>query len=190
MIALFGVKTRPDDLDDLELLRAASSADEAAAAFFKRFHNSVLAFLSRMVGRDDAELDDLVQATFLSALDNAERFEGRSQVRTWLLGIAANKARTHRRGSGRRRTALAAVPEERSKFPSPSDGVKRSQLMERLSTAMATLGDKEREAFFLCDVEGIGGHVAADTLGVPQGTMWRRLHDARSKLRKALEGER
>lgn len=191
VIALFGAKKRLEELDDLELLRAAATADEAAAAaFFKRFHGAVLAFLSRMIGRDDPELDDLVQATFLSALDSAERFEGRSQVRTWLLGIAANKARTHRRGAGRRRTALAAVPEETSKIPSPSDGVKREQLRERLAEAVDRLSPREREAFLLCDVEGIGGSVAAETLGVPPGTMWRRLHDARSKLRTALEGDR
>lgn len=189
VIGLFTQK-RPDELDDLALLRAAATGDEpAATAFFKRFHDSVLGFLSRMIGRDDPELDDLVQATFLSALDAADRFEGRSQVRTWVLGIAANKARTHRRGAGRRRTALAAIPEESSKVPSPSDGVKREQLRERLAAAVDKLSAREREAFLLCDVEGIGGNVAAETLGVPQGTMWRRLHDARGKLRKALEGE-
>ena len=190
MIAAVSPK-RPDELDDLALMRAAATGDEAAAAaFFKRFHGSVLGFLSRMIGRDDPELDDLVQATFLTALDSAERFEGRSQVRTWVLGIAANKARTHRRGAGRRRTALAAIPEETQKIPSPSDGVKREQLRERLATAVDGLSAREREAFLLCDVEGVGGNVAAETLGVPQGTMWRRLHDARAKLRKALAGER
>lgn len=198
VIALLGAKKRPEELDDLELLRAASSDDvtsaAAAAALFKRFHDPVLGFLSRLVGRDDAELDDLVQATFLSALDAAPRFEGRSQVKTWLLGIAANKARTHRRGAGRRRTALAAVPVDgegmAAKPPSPSDGVKREQLRERLADAIERLSAKEREAFLLCDVEGVGGGAAAETLGVPQGTMWRRLHDARAKLRKSLEGDR
>jgi RNA polymerase sigma-70 factor (ECF subfamily) len=186
-------QNRPDELDDLALLRAAAAGDEhAAAAFFKRFHDPVLAFLSRLVGRDDLEIDDLVQATFLSALDAAERFEGRSQVRTWVLGIAANKARTHRRGSGRRRTAFAALPSDaqQQRPPSPSDGVKREQLRARLAAAVDTLSAREREAFLLCDVEGIGGSVAAETLGVPQGTMWRRLHDARSKLKRALAGER
>ena len=189
-IALLTQK-RPEELDDLALLRAAAAGDEASATvFFKRFHDPVIGFLSRMLGRDDPELDDLVQATFLSALDSAGRFEGRSQVRTWVLGIAANKARTHRRGAGRRRTALAAVPEETSKIPSPSDGVKREQLRERLAAAVDGLSAREREAFLLCDVEGVGGNVAAETLGVPQGTMWRRLHDARNKLKQALAGER
>ncbi len=178
-------------MDDLALLQAAAKGDPAAAGvFFRRFHDPVLAFLSRLVGRDDAEIDDLVQQTFLAALDAATTFEGRSQVKTWILGIAANKARDHRRKSGRRRTALSDVPQSASKPPSPSDGVKREQLRERLATALERLSAREREAFLLCDVEGIAGNIAADTLGVPQGTMWRRLHDARAKLRLALVGER
>jgi RNA polymerase sigma-70 factor (ECF subfamily) len=184
-------QAQASELDDLGLLRAAAAgSQQAAAAFFKRFHDPVLAFLSRMLGRDDAELDDLVQATFLTALDAADRFEGRSQVKTWLLGIAANKARTHRRGAGRRRVGLAEVPDENARPPSPSNAVKRRQLRERMNDAMDRLSEKEREAFLLCDVEGIAGATAAETLGVPQGTMWRRLHDARVKLRAALEGER
>ena len=59
-----------------------------------------------------------------------------------------------------------------------------------MTEAMDKLSEKEREAFLLCDVEGVAGSVAAETLGVPQGTMWRRLHDARTKLRAALEGDR
>ncbi len=182
-----------DDLDDLALLRAAAAGDDraAAAAFFKRFHGPVLAFLSRLVGRDDPELDDLVQATFLSALDGADRFEARAQVRTWLFGIAVNKARTHRRGAGRRNTKLAALGAEIPARPtSPSGKVSRRELLDRVGAAVERLSPIEREAFVLCDVEGVGGQRAADTLGVPAGTMWRRLHDARSKLREALKGER
>ena len=187
--------TPMEELDDLGLLRAASDGDpRAAAVFFKRFHNAVLAFLSRMIGRDDPELDDIIQATFLTALDAADRFEGRSQVKTWLLGIAANKARTHRRSAGRRRTALVAVVVEGAAAPgalrSPSGEVARRQLLDRVSEAVDKLSAREREAFLLCDVEGLGGQIAADTVGVPAGTMWRRLHDARTKLRASLRSER
>jgi RNA polymerase sigma-70 factor (ECF subfamily) len=180
-----------DELSDVELLRIAADGDgRAASLFFKRFHDPVLGFLSRLVGRDDPDLDDLVQATFLAALDSANRFEGRSQLRTWLLGIAANKARTHRRGAGRRSNALSALAHEKNPLPpTPSDGVRRKQLIERVSAAIETLPDLEREAFMLCDVEGLGGVGAAETVGVRQGTMWRRLHDARKKLRTALSSE-
>jgi RNA polymerase sigma-70 factor (ECF subfamily) len=184
---------RPHELDDLALLRAAASGEDkaAATAFFKRFHGPVLAFLSRLVGRNDPDLDDLVQATFLSALDSAGRFEGRSQVRTWLFGIAVNKARTYRRGAGRRHNKLEALGAEIPARPtSPSGKVSRRELLDQVGAAVDKLSPIEREAFVLCDIEGVGGQRAAETLGVPAGTMWRRLHDARSKLRDALKGER
>jgi DNA-directed RNA polymerase specialized sigma24 family protein len=47
-----------------------------------------------------------------------------------------------------------------------------------------------RVVFVMCDVEQVAGVDAAVALGIPPGTVWRRLHDARTRMRAALGGER
>jgi len=44
----------------------------------------------------------------------------------------------------------------------------------------------------LCDLEGLKGTDAARALGIPEGTVWRRLHEARTRLRAfvGMEGDR
>jgi RNA polymerase sigma-70 factor (ECF subfamily) len=64
--------------------------------------------LGRLVGRG-ADLDDLVQETYLRAWRALPRFRGESRFSTWLLRIATNTARTWRRG----RKPIASLPAER-----------------------------------------------------------------------------
>ena len=61
-------------------------------------------------------------------------------------------------------------------------------LEERSDTALQNLPTEQREAFVLCDVEGLGGKEAATVLHVPDGTLYRRLFEARRALRSVLEG--
>jgi RNA polymerase sigma factor (sigma-70 family) len=180
---------RPAD-DDEALVGAIAQGDAAAlAALFDRHQQAVFRFCSRLAG-GDAEVDDLVQRTFLEAWRGAPGFRRQSAVRTWLFGIAANLARHHARSEMRRGAFLASVREQPSdEGARPDHHAERREQWARLSRAAEELPHALRVAFALCDVEGISGVEAARALGVPEGTLWRRLHEARKKLREALAGE-
>jgi RNA polymerase sigma-70 factor (ECF subfamily) len=60
--------------------------------------------------------------------------------------------------------------------------------MARLKAAMEGLPHDLREVFVMCDLEEIRGVDAARVLDIREGTLWRRLHEARKALREALEG--
>jgi RNA polymerase sigma-70 factor, ECF subfamily len=197
-------------IDDAALLRACAARDKAAVELlFHRHHKGLRAFLGRLVGRDCAELDDLVQQTFLVAVANAARFSGRSSVRTWIYGIAANKARDHHRRvssprNGRRvnddaatararceeadavqmekRTPVCSAP----RAPGAGDALISKQAAAELLRAVSMLSGSQRDAFVLCEVNGLAGADAAAKLGVPTGTLWRWLSEARAQLRKVL----
>src|SRR5207302_1597733 len=62
----------------------------------------------------------------------------------------------------------------------------RGELVTRCGVAMAELPHHLREAFVLCDVEDMSGRDAAAALGVREGTVWRRVHEARRAVREAL----
>jgi len=180
----------PDEMSDEALVAACAVGDVASlGALYDRHHKAVYHFLSRLAGCDGRDLDDLAQNTFLEAHRSARTYQGRAPVRPWLFGIAANVVRHHVRGEIRRRALHLAAGERSPNGPVPPDAsVERRQLVERLGAALSDLPHDLRVAFVLCDVEGVPGVEAARAVGVPEGTLWRRLHEARKALRAALDG--
>jgi RNA polymerase sigma-70 factor (ECF subfamily) len=69
----------------------------------------------------------------------------------------------------------------------PDSLVEHRQLLRRLETALADLPHQLRVVFVLCAVEEVPGKEAAHVLGIREGTLWRRLHEARTALREAVE---
>src|SRR5262245_40826862 len=80
------------DTSDVALFRWIAAGDKHAMQFLFARHNvRVFRFLARFVG-DKSAAEDLVSEVFLDVWRQAGRFQGRSQVTTWLLAIARNKA--------------------------------------------------------------------------------------------------
>src|SRR5262245_43687878 len=119
-------------LDDVALLAVCATGNRfAVAAFLNRFSSSVAKFVSRMVGGGNPDLDDLVQNTFIAAVESANRFAQHSTVRTWLLGIAANQARMYLRAHHRKAHAVAKLSElPLPMIDSPEIRLQRQQLVE------------------------------------------------------------
>jgi RNA polymerase sigma-70 factor (ECF subfamily) len=189
LVPLRRVAGETADLSDEALLAACATGDAAAlGALFDRFHVAVYRFASRLPTTDELARDDLVQATFLAVQRTAGKFRGGSSVRTWILGVAANVAR-HQLRSERRRRAHQAAFVERAGEPAPTRPdaeAERRELWARIARALETMPHDQQVAFILCDLEQVPGVEAARALGVPEGTLWRRLHHARRAVRAAL----
>jgi RNA polymerase sigma-70 factor (ECF subfamily) len=121
---------------------------------------------------------------------SARGYSGRAAVGTWIISVALNVARHHARSETRRRTAMAAVAHAtiEGQAHRPDDRASHRQSLERLRVGIEELPYDFRVVFLLCDLEGLKGTDAARALGIPEGTVWRRLHEARTRLR-ALVGE-
>ena len=189
VLMLRPVRSVVDEMTDEAIVAACASGDTAALGLlFDRFHKDVVRFLSRLLGSDHRELDDLAQATFLEVWRAAGRFARKSTVKSWILAIAHNLARHHLRSESRRKTALSLLEHRPQKTArSQEDEVGDHLLLERLARALKTLDPLRRTAFVMCDLEEISGVDAANALGVRPGTLWRRLHEARKQLKRALE---
>jgi RNA polymerase sigma-70 factor (ECF subfamily) len=175
---------------DEALLASCAKGDTAAlGALFDRHQSVVYRFLGRLSGTDARDLDDLVQATFLEVHRSASNFRGGSAVKSWILGVALNITRHHVRSEVRRKAMLSSYAESpKSDSARPDESAERRQLMMRLYQALDKLPKEQREIFVLCDLEEVRGVEAAKILQVPEGTIWRRLHEARKALRAVLEG--
>jgi RNA polymerase sigma-70 factor (ECF subfamily) len=174
------------EMSDEALVAACATGDRTARGLlFERHVDAVHRFVARMRGSDSAAVDDLVQATFVAAFHAAARFRG-GGVRAWLYGIGANLTRSYARREIRRKHALDAVAE----LDHPVhdlDPVDR-HVLAQLPAALAALPHDLRAVFVLVDLEEQRGIDAAAALGIPEGTLWKRLFRARRALRAALDG--
>lgn len=178
-------EARVEDLTDEGLVAACATDDRAARALlFERYVDAVHRFVRRMRAADPDCVDDLVQATFLAAFQAAAKFRG-GNVRGWLFGIACNQVRGYARTEIRRKRALESVADF-----APTPRASDPMLAVRLPAAIAALPHDLRAAIVLVDLEGERGHEAAAVLGIPTGTLWRRVFEARQALRAAIGGAR
>ena len=179
------------NLASADLVAACATGDRLALGeLFERFSGPVYRFLSRLVGAQKESLDDLVQATFLQVLQSAAKYRQEAAVQTWIFAIAANVVRHHCRSEGRRRSLLQRA-EFQTQEPArcPTREVERRLLLGQLLDALPTLPPDLRTAFVMCEVEEIPGPEVARSLNWPEGTLWRRLHEARQLLRQQLNDE-
>jgi RNA polymerase sigma-70 factor (ECF subfamily) len=177
---------RVDELGDEALAAACATGDHAAQGLmFERHVDAVYRFIARMHAADAEAIDDLVQATFIAAFHNAGQFRG-AKLQSWLFGIASNVLRTYVRREVSRKRVASAVALEGDSHAEPART--ESSDVEKLRSAIAALPRKLREALVLVDLEGETGAAAASALRISEGTLWRRIAEARAALREALGG--
>jgi RNA polymerase sigma-70 factor (ECF subfamily) len=129
----------------------------------------------------------LVHDVFVSLPSILHKFEPGRSLGSFLLSIAANRARHHVRAASRRRRLAERLADEPAHAPeSPEQDVERRRLARALQQALDLLPIDLRVAFVLCEVEAVGSREAAEILGVPEGTVRRRLFQARERLRAQL----
>jgi len=184
---------RPPDrsqLSDQALLGACAAGDNLGLQeLFRRHADRVHGVLCRLRCVERKDLDDLVQTTFIEVQRSARRFDARASVGTWIVGIALNVMRQYVRSEHRRRVAMSAVAElpRLTASKDPHDRIAHRQDLARLQRKFAALPSRLRVVFTLVDLEGGSGVEVARALKLPEGTVWSRLHQARERLREAVD---
>ncbi len=143
---------------------------------------------------------DLVQETFLQALESADSFAGRSLERTWLIGILRHKIVDHFRRAARQAT-LGNMTGADAEFDhrghwkvgpaawrgDPSRDIETREFWEVFGQCLSKLPSGLSDAFFLRELDGLTSEAVQELLGISPANLWARLHRARSQLRKCLE---
>lgn len=144
----------------------------------------VFAVCLRMLRDREAALE-ATQETFITVFRKADRFSGRAAFSTWLYRVAINTSYDLARRARRHR--VESLPEGHDPTdPSSEDGYASAELRPELERALASLPPEFRAAVVLADVEGLGLHTVAESLGVPVGTVKSRLFRGRRLLAEAL----
>ena len=164
---------RPERPTDVVLLRACAEGDRAALGeLFDRHAESLTAFLTRLTGVREHEVDDLVQETFLAVFRSAASYADGASVKTWLFAVGANVARDRVRKASRLSLLRARFARWQSGVESrgPERLMQQTEAVRALAAAMAELPADLRTAFVMCDVEQLPGVEVAAALELPTGT--------------------
>src|SRR3954453_7637292 len=197
--------------DDAELLRRLRAGDERA---FGAIVPESPALLLRVAGSfvtTHASAEECVQEAWLAAIRGLEGFEGRSRLRTWVVGIVVNIARRRAQRDGRS-VSWADVEDESGptvdprRFRSPGEpyaggwteqGAPRGwepegvllagEAMELLARGLAELPARQRAVVTLYDVHGLTAEEVCAVLELSPGNQRVLLHRGRARLRQLLE---
>lgn len=148
---------------------------------FEDCYEAVYRYAARRVPPEAVQ--DIVSDTFLAGWRRHRELKG--EPLPWLLGIARRSAANNRRSRARR----DALHERLSAEPAATKEIQLGVEDPRLAAALATLAERDREALMLIAWEGLEHRAAARVLGCSTGAFTVRLHRARRRLARALDGE-
>ena len=173
-----------DDPDE-DLVRRVGLGDPAAIqAMVARKLPRMLALAQRMLG-DPVEAEDVAQEAMLRAWRQAPRWSpGKAKFDTWLHRVGLNLC--YDRLRRRREIATDAPPERADEGPAPDRGLLAAETGQRVSAALATLAERQREAIVLCHYQELSNIEAASLMGVSVEALESLLSRGRRALRQAL----
>ena len=143
--------------------------------------------------------EDVAQDTFVTFIESAPRFEGRSHVRTWLFGILYKKVAGARRGLRRDEEMddIDDVFEQRfddagswTRPPRPVDArVYEAEVRQGIDDCLDRVPTQQRMAFVLREIEGMDTEEICKVLEVTRTNLGVLLHRVRNRLRECLEAK-
>ncbi|MGH9629424.1 MAG: RNA polymerase sigma factor [Bryobacteraceae bacterium] len=173
----------------LDLLERARRGDSAAFERLMGMHERrVLRLALRLAGHlEDAQ--DISQDVFLKLHRELGRFREAPDLAAWLTRVTVNTSRDYKRK--KKRSRLVPIDDApaawQSSLPSPERIARQSQDVDMLQAGLETLGQGERVAIVLREIEGLSTSEVASTLGLAESTVRVQICTARVKLRKFFD---
>jgi RNA polymerase sigma-70 factor, ECF subfamily len=197
------------DAADAARLAGLRAGDERAfAAFVDEFSPRMLK-LARVYLTGTALAEEAVQEAWIVVLETLDRFEGRSSLSTWILGITVNVARARGRHESRSRPFSAVstddepiidpdrfLPADHERWPGhwaiapvpwPERALETAQAAQVIRETVAGLPRMQRAVITLRDMIGCPPEETCNALGLTDNNQRVLLHRARTKVRAALE---
>lgn len=183
-----GRSEKPDD----ELIAAIVAGDlSALGELYDRYAQDVWRATNRILG-GSGDAEDVVHTVFVKLPEIAASYDGRSNARPWLIGIAAHIAWRQRRGAGRFFRMLDSFASTASSTVdlNPEREVSAREDVVQFERALETLSPSKRIVFILVEIEGLTSEEVGRALLLPAATVRTRLHHARRELDKLMSSEK
>jgi RNA polymerase sigma factor (sigma-70 family) len=149
---------------------------------YRREMASVYALLFRL-GAPKADLPDLVQDVFVTAMRRWSTYDARRPIRPWLMGIAWRVASDYR---ARKKPELFADLPDQADDVSADASLEARDAQRLVQRALGHLDETKRAAFVMHTLEGLSVAEISDAMEAPAQTTYSRLRAAREEFATAL----
>ena len=153
--------------------------------------------------RDQGAAEEIVQVTFLAALQATHTYAGRSSEKSWLFGILKHKILDHFREIKKNRSFDLSPDDDQDpceydsmghwkKMPQdwrldPEKSAENQELTEKLALCLDDLSDKFRQIFVLKEIDGVSSEQICNEFNIKPTNLWVILHRTRNQLKNCLE---
>jgi RNA polymerase sigma-70 factor, ECF subfamily len=173
--------------DEAHLVARIAAQDQTALRMlYARHQGRVFRFLLRLV-RQEAIAEELTNEVFLEAWRNANRFEAKASVATWLLSIAHHRAVS----TLRRRREVNWNEEEAAEIPATEDNpevvLQKTDKAALLRRCLHQLSPEHREVIDLVYYHEMSIAEVSSIVGIPQSTVKTRMFYARKRISELLK---
>jgi RNA polymerase sigma-70 factor (ECF subfamily) len=198
--------------EEADLLARLRAGDERAFETLVDRHYATMLAVARGYVKSRAVAEEVVQEAWLGVLNGLDRFEGRSSLRTWIIRIVANIARTRGAREARSVPLSALAPEgdeaavDPDRFRGPGDAfpghwrqypadwqelpehaLLGREALDLVVNAVKELPPAQQQVITLRDISGFSSEEVCEALDISGGNQRVLLHRARSRVRSALE---
>jgi len=188
------------EADRILVERVQAGDKQAFGLLVTKYQRKLARLVSRMV-RDPAEVEDIVQDSFIRAYKALPSFRNDSAFYTWLYRIGVNTAKNWLVTHGRRAQLTSTTDSEEAENYNEPELLRNNETPERLlmtkqigetvNAVVETLPEDLRTALTLREIEGLSYEEIADVMDCPIGTVRSRIFRARDaialKLRPLLD---
>ena len=187
----------PEREIDQKLVEKSQKGDKQAFGILvEKYHKKLYRLLSRMV-RDQSEIEDIVQESFIKAYRAINNSRGDSAFYTWLYRIGVNTAKNHLMSLSRRPKAMNDVEledienfEEASDLRShetPETAMMTKEIAATVNETIEHLPEELRSAITLREMDGLSYEEIAEIMDCPIGTVRSRIFRARESISEKLK---
>jgi len=190
-------------MEDKQLIASALDDHRAFKILVERYYSVMLVVAKSIIG--DSLAEEVVQEAWLAAYNNLSKFEGRSSLKTWLITIVSNEAKTRLRKESKTVSIGDFSDDESvlydrfgsdghwSKPPSswhnetPDALLSNQQFSRCLKKYMLKLSEQARTALTLKDMHGLSLDEICNILGVTASNVRVLIHRSRHKIFEHIE---
>lgn len=172
--------------EDSVLLAAVAEGDvRAFERLYRRYHRPVTGFLFKLTGRPGL-VEELVNDVMVVVWQKAGTFAGRSQVSTWIMGVAYKTALKAIRKFGRAPKTVEVEAGMALDEAGPERSLADRERRDQIRRALNELSPEHRAVVELTYYLGHSYREIAQIVGCPENTVKTRMFHARKRLREAL----
>jgi RNA polymerase sigma-70 factor, ECF subfamily len=172
--------------DEVLIGRIAKGDRLAMQVLFARHHVRVYRFVLRLVG-NPTTAEDLISEVFLDVWRQADRFEGRSAVSTWMLAIARFKALSALRKKPDEELDEETAETIEDTADTPEVALEKKDKSTILRQCLEKLSPEHKEIIDLVYYHEKSVEEVAEIVGIPENTVKTRMFYARKKLAELLK---